>query len=179
VSVAVYVMPLSTWLSGKIRTTWGEGGVSLRRRSGEDVRRNFDAFMEQLEGMLTFRPEWDEEGPVQSATIFSLEGFSGPFLQARAQAYRRRLPILCSLEPPQIWIPAEFDPVLHLAAPWNPERETTVASIPRLKLELERLSEWIAEEDRPDLAEVHQVTNRLRAIAILSVEHRVPVIVEG
>jgi hypothetical protein len=180
-SVAVYVMPLCTYLGGSIRTTWAGGASppSMRRRTAEEVRRCFDAFGEQLERLLAVRPDWNEDGPFRAAMVFSLERFSGPFLYARGQAYRRRLPILCALESPQVWIPADFEPVFQVAPPWDPENEMTVASSPRLKSELERLVPWIAEEDREDLAEAGHVAERLREIASLSVEHRLPVIVEG
>jgi hypothetical protein len=183
VGVSVYVMPLTTYLSGNFRTTWGGGGDSgaapRPRRSGVEVQADVGAFEEQLERLLEFRPDWDEEGPVRSATIFSLDGFSAPFLQARQWAYRLKLPLLGALEPPQIWIPAEFEPVVHLAPHWNPETEVAVVSSQRLKAELERLLEAIAGEERADLADACQVTDRLRGIAALSVEHLVPVIVES
>ncbi|MBI3854140.1 MAG: hypothetical protein HY293_00450 [Planctomycetes bacterium] len=180
-SVSVYVMPLRTYLGGSIRTTWAGGASppSMRRRTAEEVRLGFDAFGEQLGRLLAVRPDWDEEAPFRAALTFSLEHFAGPFLYARSQAYRRRLPILCALEAPQIWIPADFEPVFQVAPPWDPEKELTVASSPRLKSELERLAEWIDEEDREDLAEAGHVAGRLREFASLGIEHRTPVIVEG
>jgi hypothetical protein len=181
--VSVYVMPLRTWLSGNFRTTWVGGreavGSARIRRSDEEVDRSLESLGAQLEGLLGFRPEWDENGSARSATIFSLDGFSSPFLQARQWAYRLKLPILCALELPQIWIPALFEAALHLAPPWNPETELTVASSTRLNAELERLLEAIAGEERADLTEARQVADRLRGIAALSIEHRVPVIIEG
>jgi hypothetical protein len=138
-----------------------------------------EAFLERLETLLGFRPDWDEGGPVRSATVFSVDGFSSPFLRARAWSYRLKLPRLCALEMPQVWLPVEFDPAFQFAPPWNPDGQVSVASSPRLGEELEQLLEKIAEEDRPDLADTGQVAGRLREIAALSVEHRAPVIVEG
>jgi hypothetical protein len=180
--VSVFVMPLGTYLGGSFRTTWGEGGKSganpRRRRSDEEVQRAIDAFKDHLERLLAFRPEWDDEGPVRSATIFSVDGFSAPFQLARQWGYRLKLPLLCALEPPQIWMPAGFEPVLHLAPSWNPESQVALASSMRLCEELERLVDAIAVEERSDLAEAGQVADRLRGIAALGVEQRVPVIVE-
>lgn len=180
-SVAVSVMPLRTYLSGALRKIWG-GGLrppSVRRWTAEEVRGHVEAFRDQLERLLAFRPEWDEEGAVRGTKVFSLENFASPFEYARSQAYRRRLPVLCALEAPQIWLPAEFEPVFQLAPPWNSESKLSLASTVRVASELERLGEWIAEGDREDLAEARQVAGHLRGLAALGLEHRAPVIVEG
>jgi hypothetical protein len=180
-SVAVCVMPLRAYLSGAIQRIW-DGGLrppSIRRRTVEEVRGHVDAFRDQLEKLLAFRPEWDEEGSARLAKVFSLDNFAGPFQYARSQAYRRRLPVLCGLEAPQLWLPVDFEPVFQVAPPWNPESTLSLASTVRLVAELERLCEWIAEEDREDLAEPRHVAEQLRELAALGVEHRTPVIVEG
>ena len=180
-SVVVSVMPLRTWLGGALRTIW-DGGLpppSVRRRTTEEVRGDLDAFCDQLERLLAFRPEWDEEGSVQGTKVFSLDSFTAPFEYARSQAYRRRLPVLCALETPQLWIPAEFEPVFQVAPPWTPESKVSVASTVRVAGELERLGEWLAEEDRDDLAGSRHVAEQLRALAELGVRHRTPVVVES
>jgi len=180
-SVAVYVLPLRSYLSGSIRIGW-EGGASaptMRRRSTEEAGRLLDAFRDQLEGLLAFRPDWDEEGPARGAKVFSLDSFAGPFEYARSQAYRRRLPVLCALEAPQIWLPVEFEPVFQVTLPWRSESTTSLASTARVASELERLCEWIAEEDREDLAGARHVAEQLRGLASLGLEHRAPVIVES
>src|SRR6185503_7377695 len=104
-------MPLSTWLSGRFRTSWGPdgGGEPVGpERSPEEVERAVELLGQTLERLLTFRPEWDETGPARSATVFSLDGFSLPFLLARRWGYRLKLPCLQVLEPPQIWLPVDF-----------------------------------------------------------------------
>jgi hypothetical protein len=182
VSVSVFVMPLSTWLSGRFRASWGPdgagGGPAGPLRSPEEVRRGIDALDAHLERALGYRPEWAESGPARSATVFSIDGFFAPFLEARRRSYRQKMPLLSSLEPPQIWIPPEFDAAVPFPAPWNPPGEWTLASSPRLHAELTRLLGAMEEDERPDLEETRQVTVRLLEIAALSVEHDVPVIVE-
>jgi len=176
VSVFVFVMPLGTNLRGNFQAP----GMTRRRRSEEEVRPALDSFMSRLEALLGVRPEWDEEGPVRSATMFSVEGFSLPFLRARAWSTRLNLPRLCAMDLPQIWIPSDFEPTFQVDAPWNPGTEVSVASSSRLQLDLERLlAEMAGEEEGADLAETYRVADRLRQIAGLGMEHRMPVIIEG
>ncbi len=181
-SVSVLVMPLSTWLAGRFRASWGPDGEGDSpvgpQRSPEEVRRGVEALGAMLERALAFRPEWDESGPARSATVFSVDGFFAPFLEARRRSYRQKLPLLSALEPPQIWIPPGFDGALPFPAPWNPPGEWTVASAPRLHAELRRLLEAIEGEERPDLEETRQIGGRLLEIAALGIRHDVPVIVE-
>jgi hypothetical protein len=176
-------MPLSTWLAGSFRISWGPDGEGVepagRRRSPEVVQQALEAFGDQMEKLLAFRPACDGQGAVQSATVFSLDGFSLPFLLARQWGYRLKLPRLGALEASQIWMPEEFEPAIRLAPPWNPESELGVASSPRLCDELARLLAAIESEDRPDLLETHRVTERLHAIAARGLEHDLPVIVES
>jgi hypothetical protein len=184
--VTVYIMPLGTWLTGSFMTTWGQGresrGSPGPRRSPEQARQDLESFRTQLEPLLAFRPEWDEEGPPRAATVFSAEGFERPFLQARRWSYRRRMERLCSMELPQLWLPMDFDPVFHLAAPWAPEARLHVASAAGLGRDLHRFSndlpEELPEESLRELAEAFSIARRLEAIAAVGVEHDVPVIVE-
>lgn len=182
-SVAVYVMSLPTWLSGNFRTSWGpEGGRDEApgpRRSAEDVRRALDAFDDQLESLLAFRPSWNVEEAVPLASVFSLDGFSLPFQLAGQWGYRLKLPRLRALEDSQIWMPQDFEPALRLAPPWNPEGELRVVSSPRLCGELAQLLAAIEGEDRPDLGETRRVTEKLHSIAKLGIERDLPVIVES
>jgi len=182
VSVSLFVMPLSTWLAGRFRTSWGPDGEAERpagpQRSPEEVRRGVEGLQAVVERALAFRPEWDEAGPARSATVFSVDGFFAPFLEARRRSYRQKLPLLSALEPPQIWIPPEFDGVLPFPAPWNPPADWSVASAPRLHSELRRLLEAIEEDERPDLEETRRSAGRLLEIAALGIQHDVPVIVE-
>lgn len=171
--IAVYVMPLGANLRGDFQPV----SAPRARRSAADVDAAMESFLGRLESLLGFRPEWDDEGPLRSATMFSVDGFSSPFLQARSWAYRLKLPRLCALELPQVWLPVEFEPAFHFAAPWNPDADLSVASSPRLQEELTRLLEEM--EERPDLEGTGQVADRLRGIAALSVEHRLPAIIEG
>ncbi len=181
-SVAVYVMPLATWLSGRFRTSWGPEGSGLAagpQRSSEEVDRYFEAFQDQLGRLLPVPPEWDETGPARSGTVFSLEGFSSPFQLARQWAYRLKLPALAALEPPQVWLPADFEPVFRIPAPWNSEVELTVGSAGQVVADLSRLLEAIRQEERPDLIETGRVAARLREIAATGIDYAAPVIVEG
>jgi hypothetical protein len=175
-------MPLSTWLAGSFRTTWGpdrEGGEPAGpRRSPDEVRRGMESLKAHVERVLAIRPQWDESGPARSATVFSLDGFFSPFLEARRRSYRQRWPLLSGLEAPQIWLPPDFDAAVPFAAPWDPESEWALASTPRLHAELARLLAAIEEDERPDLEETGRVTRRLIHIAGLGIEHDVPVIVE-
>jgi len=181
VSVAVYVMPISTWLSGRFRTVWGPDGAAgpqAPTRSPEEVHRILKRFRESLDPLVVPRAEWDEEGPARSATIFSLEGFARPVELAQRWSYRLKLPRLGALEPPQIWLPAEFDPVFRIEAPWKPESEVTVASSGAVRDDLLRLEQAIRSEDRPELEEAEKVAQRLRESAELGFHTRTPVIVE-
>jgi hypothetical protein len=171
VGVSVFVMPLGTNLRGNFQAP----GMTRRRRSEEEVEAALEAFRARLETLLGFRPEWDEEGPVRSAMIFSVDAFSLPFQRARAWSSRLKLPRLCALELPQIWLPVDFDPAFHIDSPW----EVSVASSARLQKELERLLAEMAVAEGADLGETCRVADRLRQIAELSAEHRVPVIIEG
>jgi hypothetical protein len=181
--VSVYVMPLATYVAGSFRTSWGpDGDGGDPPRPGlppEEAGRCVEAFRKQLEQFIPRLPEWDESGPARTATTFSLEGFSLPFLLARQWAHRLKLPRLGRLEPPQIWLPAEFEPAFNLPVPWSPDARWLVASSPGLRSELLRLLRAIEQEGRPELGETHRVAGRLIEIAALGVEHDAPVIVEG
>ena len=180
-SVAVYVMPLTTWLEGRFQTVFGAGGASPRpRRTVEDVFQSLREFGGLLDRVLASRPELTDTGPALSATIFSLEGFAGPFDLAQRWSYRLKLPLLCALlEPPQIWLPVKFEHVFRVAAPWRPESEVAVASSAGVLAELQRLGAAILKEERPDLDETERVAGRLRESAALGLEHGLPVIVES
>lgn len=181
-SVAVYVMPISTWLSGRFRAVWGPHGLGASSPPGrppEEVRNALERFREELGRLIVPPPEWDEEGPARSATVFSLEGFSLPVELAQQWAYRLPLPRLQALEPPQIWLPAEFEHVFRVAAPWRPESEVAVASSAGVRDELQRLLAAILKEERPDLDETERVAQRLRESAELGLKHGMPVIVES
>jgi hypothetical protein len=167
-------MPLGANLRGNFKAP----GMTRQRRSEADVRLALDSFRSRLE-TLGVVPDWDEEGPVRSATMFSVDAFSLPFLRARSWSTRLNLPRLCALDLPQIWIPSDFEPVFQIDAPWNPGTEISVASSVRLQEDLEGLLAEMAVAEGADLGETCQVAARLRQIAGLGVEHRAPVIVEG
>jgi hypothetical protein len=181
--IVVYVMPLGKWLSGAFRTGWDRSGEERTfpgpKRTDDEVRRGLDAFGERMERLLAFRPDWDEAGPIRSATIFSLDGFVLPFELARRWAYRIKLPRLCALEPPQIWLPGDFDPAFRFAAPWNPDSEVSVASCGGIHQDLERILHAVEGEERPDLEETAKVAQNLLKAAAAALEHDVPVIVEA
>jgi len=184
--VSVFVMPLRTWLTGDFRTTWGAGGETASeprpRRAPEEAERLRDGLISALEPLLGVRPDWDEDGPARSATAFSVEAFSLPFLLARRWAYRLRLPQLSLLEGTQLWIPPAFEPVHSLAPPWNEEGELAVASLPRLREELARLGDAVDAEESRDAAELRgaaTVGRKLMALAASAEEARTPLIVEG
>lgn len=182
-SVAVYVMPLSTWLEGSFRVSWGPEGAGGRdagpRRSPEEAARGVEALRDRLEGLLPLRPDWNDSGPARSATVFSLDGFSLPFDLAHRWAYRLRLPRLGTLDFPKFWLPVDFDPMFRLPAPWDEETEITVASAGSVATDLVHLIEAIRVEERPDLVSAGQVAARLHGIATSGVEHGTPVIIEG
>ena len=175
--IVVYVMPLGTWLSGRFR---GGGQMAFPgpKRTDEEVRRGLEALDDRLERILAFRPPRDESGPILSATVFSLDGFARPFELAQQWATRIKLPRLCSMEPPQIWLPSEFEPVIRIPAPWAPDSEVTVASSAEVRRELARLIAAILKEERPELDEAERVANRLLESADLGVSRGLPVIVE-
>jgi hypothetical protein len=185
VGISVFVMPLRTWLSGDFRTTWagGEvGGPPRRRRPLEAAERLRDEFLSRMESLLGRRPEWDESGPVLSATTFSAHAFSLPFLQARRWAYKMKVPQLNVLEATQLWIPSAFDQVLTVSSLWSDEGEVMVGSLPRLKSELDTLLQALEGEEAGDWAELREVSKAARSIreaVSTALDHRVPVIVEG
>ena len=183
--VSVFVMPLQTWLAGDFRTTWGAGEETAseprRRRTAEGAERLRDGLLAQLEPLLGRRPDWDEAGPALSATAFSVDSFSLPFLLARRWSYRLKLPQLSVLEGTQLWIPAVFESAFHLAPPWNEEGELAVASLPRLGSELDRLLEALEAEESPEAPELRGafvVGRKLRALAASAEAVRAPLIVE-
>ena len=181
-SVSVYVMPVSRWLAGHFRVSWGPDGDGGEprgpTRTPDEVQRAMDSLEATLALVLPVLPEWDESGPNRLATVFSIDGFFGPFLEARRRAYRQKMPLLAALEPPQLWLPQEFDPAIPLQAPWKESGEWVAVSAPRVHAELVRLLVAMEEDERPDLEETRRVTEKLIAIAKLGVEHDTPVIVE-
>lgn len=182
--ISVYVMPLRTWLSGDFRTTWGDGGETAsaprRRRTLEEAERLRDELRSRLEPLMGERPDWDEEGPARSATAFSDYAFSLPFVLARRWSYRLKLPRLGALEGSQLWLPAVFQPVFHLAPRWS-EEKTAIASLDGVRAELDRLLEAVENEDSGEVAELQgafQVGSKLRDLARSALEARAPLIVE-
>src|SRR6185295_18272838 len=102
----------------------------------------------QLESQLGRRPDWDESGPLRSATTMSADGFARPFLKARQESFRHPVPRLSVLEPPQIWLPLALEDVRFLASPWEGAGELAVASSAGLQEELGRLLEVLARDPR-------------------------------
>lgn len=153
--IAATVQPLGAWLSRRFRPD--EAATLI-----EELRTTLDS-------LLAFRPTWNDEGGLRSATAFSFEGFSRPFELARQGL---KLPRLRVLEPPQIWLPVEFEPVFRIAAPWNPETKVQVASCEGVRGELARLVPEI--QDREALG----AAKRLLTIAEEAVEAGLPVIIE-
>lgn len=181
--VSVFVMPLRTWLAGDFRTTWGGGEETASaprpRRSPEDAERLRDSLLAPL---LAGGPDWDESGPAQSATAFSVDAFSLPFLLARRWSYRLKLPALGALEGTQLWIPAVFETVVQVVPPWSDEGELSLASLPRVQSELDRLLDALRAEESLEAAELRgafEVGRRLRDLAASASDVRMPVIVEG
>lgn len=180
-------MPLRTWLEGSFRATWIAGGEAPQRprRSGVEAEREVERLRDRLEPLLGRRLDWDESGPPRSATAMSADGFARPFQKARQEAYRRPSLRLCTLEPPELWLPSDFEGVLQLD-------EFAVASSLGVEAELGRLQASLEQDPGmeelaalPDggglLAEFSALlmaTRKLRGLAALGVEHRVPVIVE-
>jgi len=178
---AVFVMPLRTWLAGNFRTTWGGEAVSdsRRRRSDDDAVALRDAMVASLEPLIGSHPEWDESGPARTALALSAESFALPFLQARRLFYRVKMPLLAALEGPQVWLPLSFEPAPRVVPPWNEEESLMVASLPRVRSELELLLKTIGAEELPDLQSAVHVARRLLEVAADAEAARMPVIVEG
>lgn len=171
-------MPLGMHLAG-YRVT-GEGvKPQAPGRSPEESRPLIEAFRRRLEAFVPRLAPWDESGTPRLVMSFSLDGFALPFQLAHQWAYRLPLRRLCSLEPPQVWLPSEFEPAIRLTPPWAPDTEWTVASAAGVQSELVRLLLEIEREERADLEEAFRVTERLIEAASTSVEHDAPVIVEA
>ncbi|HZF00008.1 MAG TPA: hypothetical protein VE981_23570 [Planctomycetota bacterium] len=180
--VAVYVMPLATWLSGDFRTVWagGEATPPKLRRSGEEAEELREEFLERMESLLGRRPDWDDSGPARSATAFSAHAFSLPFLQARRWSYKVKLPQLSVLEAAQIWIPDAFESIFHMTSPWSDDEELMIASLPQVRTELDRLLEGLdVGEGWEEYREIAQAARALRGAAESAIGHNVPLIVEG
>ena len=197
-AVSIFVMPLRTWLEGSFQATWGPGapGPTRPRRSEDEAEREVEKLRNQLGSQLGRRPDWDESGPLRSATTLSADGFARPFLKARQESFRHPFPRLSVLEPPQIWLPLPFEGVLLLEAPWEGAGELAMVSSSGLQEELVRLLEVLAQDPAmeeleglstgasltglaADFYELLAVTRRLRELAAMSLEHRAPVIVES
>lgn len=178
---AVFVMPLRTWLAGSFRTTWGGEAVSAprRRRPDGDAVALRDSMIASLVPLIGAHPEWDESGPARSALALSAESLALPFLLARRLSYRVKLPLLAALEGPQVWLPPSFEPAPSVVPPWNEEETLMVASLPRVRSELQRLLETIEAEDTPEGLPAVQVGRRLLETAADAEAARMPVIVEG
>jgi hypothetical protein len=177
-------MPLRTWLAGDFRTTWGgeTSTGSRRRRSDEDAVALRESLVASLEPLIGSHPEWDEIGPARSALAVSAESFALPFLLARRLFYRVKMPLLATLEGPQVWLPAPFEASPSVVTPWSEEETLMVASLPRVRAELELLLKTIRAEESPespDLQGAFYVGGRLLGVAIDAEQARMPVIVEG
>jgi hypothetical protein len=218
VGVSVYVMPLRTYLSGAFQATWetrgdlagGEGGLrsteggippapKTHRRSEEEVHSAVETFRAELATQAAVGSDgsdWDEEGPVRSASTLSYDSFVGPCQRALRWSYRLKLPRLCEMIPPQLWIPFRFGPTVRVKAPWNPDAQIAVASSPGIVEEFDRMLEWMVQDPLMEeleglsdgsiltglLSDFHgelETARHLRRIAAQGVLHRVPVIVEG
>lgn len=192
--ISIFVMPVSLWVRGAFRVGWEGEGESRPRRSEEEGALAAEFVRDAVETLAGVRCDWDESAPLKSATTLSAYGFARPFLRARSWAYRAPLPRLCELEPPQLWIPAVFEPVLPIALPHGVE--LSLVSAPKLAADFDRILELLAKESPMEeieslpegsplpgpLAEFWdevQTTRRLRDLARLGVEERIPVIVES
>lgn len=181
---AVFVMPLRTWLAGDFRTTWGgeANPAPRRRRTDEEAVALRESLLESLAPLIGSHPEWNESGPARSALALSAESLALPFLLARRWFYRVKMPRLAALEGPQVWLPPLFETVPSLLPPWSEEDPLMVASLPRVKSDLELLLETLRSEESleaPDLQGAFQVGRRLLEVAADAAEAGMPVIVEG
>jgi hypothetical protein len=173
-----------------------EGPPPRPRRSEDDVRDWIRAFRVAGLDSLGFTPEWDGDGPVLAAVTMSYSGFAGPALAARRYAARLRGELLRSLEPPVILLPEAFDELREFPSPDGEDDVIAVGSSARLEEELGGLQSMLENDPKMEelaglcdgsvvtglLYDFHQemeVTRRLRGLAALSLEHRLPVIVEG
>jgi len=166
------------------------------RRPDAEVQLAIKRFRKAVGQFVTVPLEWDEETPFRNASSLSYGSFGGPRRRAEQWAYRVNLPRLRAMSAPQIWLPVVFEPTIRVTPPWDEESEIRIVSSVGLLSEFDRLSKLMAEE--PLMKELQALpegaalegalleldgemftAGHLRRIAELSVEHRVPVIVEG
>jgi len=169
---------------------------SVRALSEEEVRAALAAFRKRLSTFIVSPLEWDEESDFRHASTMGYGSFGRPCERARQWAYRTNLPRLQVLMPPQVWLPVPFEPTLRAAAPWDPDAEIRVVSSQGLDSEFGRLAGLLEQDPRAEdlralppgtiltgpLAEFdgeRSTLRHLRSIAGLSIDHRVPVILEG
>lgn len=201
--VSLYVMPLGTYLRGDFKTTWAirtgmesEVPPAVPSRAGDEVQDVLAAFRKRLSIFIVSLLDWDEESAFRHASTMGYSSFGRPCERARQWAYQVHLPRLQVLMPPQIWLPVPFEPTIRAAAPWDPDAEVGVVSSQGLDAEFGRLADLLEKDPRaeewralPEGASVSgpleefdgewSTLRHLRKIAGLSIEHRVPVIVEG
>jgi len=201
--VSLYVMPLGTYLRGDFKTTWAirsetgsEDPPAAPARAEGEVQAALAAFRTRLSTFIVNSLDWDEESSLRHASTMGYGSFGRACERARQWAYQVNLPRLQVLVPPQIWLPVEFEPTVRAAAPWDPDTEIGVVSSRGLDSEFGRLAALLEKDPRAEelralppgsiltgpLAEFdgeRSTLRHLRKIAGLSIEHRVPVIVEG
>jgi hypothetical protein len=201
--VSLYVMPLGIYLRGDFKTTWEIGTESgsedprrVPSRDEGEVHVALAAFRKRLSTFIVSPLDWDEESDFRHASTMGYGSFGRPCERARQWAYQVQLPRLQVLVPPQIWLPVPFEPTVRAAAPWDPDLEIGVVSSRGLDSEFGRLSALLEKDPRAEelrslspgsilsgpLAEFdgeRSTLRHLRKIAGMSIEHRVPVIVEG
>lgn len=164
--------------------------------SDEEVLPALRAFLKRVGTFVTTPLEWDEESSHRSATSMSYGSFGSARRRAQQWAYKVNLPRLQAMEAPQIWLPVPFEPTIRIVAPWDEDSEVRVVSAPGLLSELARLTALMAEDPVMEelrswppgtmltgaVAELDSEMSSqatLRRIAESSLQHRVPVIVEG
>ncbi len=172
------------------------GPVPPRKRREKEVAAAIGDFRKRVGSFVTAPLEWDEESPFRSATTMSYSSYGSPRRRAQQWAYKVNLPRLQAMEAPQLWLPVPFEPTIRIIAPWNEDSEIRVVSSRGLLTELDKLAKLMTADplmeelkawpgDTALSGEVAafdselDATTRLRRIANSSLEHRVPVIVEG
>ena len=172
------------------------GPPEPRAAADVDIDVAVSLFCDQVETHAVRRPEWDADSTFRNASSLSYHSFGSACRRAQQWSYRVRLPRLERLVPPQIWLPMPFEPTIRVTAPWDRDAEVTAVSSVGLLSEFRRLQELMTED--PLMVELQALPDgspltgslaefdgelftlgHLRKLAELSIEHHVPVIVEG
>ena len=195
--VSVYVMPFTRYLTGRFKTTWetrSELAGERARLSPSQAAAWLDRFKAALREKFV-EPAWEDAGEALHALTLSYASFGRIAGLAGRHAGRARFPHMADPLRP-FWIPARFPRPLELRDPAGGDEPVTVLSSPEAREELTRLRALHDEDPRSremenlppgsaltgslaDYGAERTVLASMLHAATLSVDARVPVIVEG